>query len=57
MYDNLDELNDYDIIKRCLSGDKDIFSVLVSRYKNLVYSIILRMITKDRKSTRLNSSH
>ncbi len=53
MYDNLDELNDYDIIKRCLSGDKDIFSVLVSRYKNLVYSIILRMITNSEEANDL----
>lgn len=53
MYNNLDELNDYDIIKRCLSGDKDIFSVLVSRYKNLVYSIILRMITDSEEANDL----
>ena len=53
MYDNLDELNHYDIIKRCLSGDKDIFSVLVSRYKNLVYSIILRMITNSEEANDL----
>lgn len=53
MYDNLDELNDYDIIKKCLSGDKDVFSVLVSRYKNLVYSIILRMITDSEEANDL----
>jgi len=37
---------DYDLILECLRGDQECFSELVSRYKNLVYSIILRM-TKD----------
>ena len=38
---------DFEIIKACLDGDKNCFSEIVSRYKNLVYSIILRM-TADR---------
>jgi RNA polymerase sigma-70 factor (ECF subfamily) len=37
---------DMELIEACLEGDQDCFSELVSRYKNLVYSIILRM-TKD----------
>jgi len=36
-----------EIINACLSGDQDCFTELVNRYKNLVYSIILRQ-TRDR---------
>ena len=36
-------LSDYDLIQKCLNEDKEYFSELVSRYKNPVYSIILRM--------------
>ena len=36
-------LSDYDLIQKCLNEDKEYFSELVSRYKNLVYSVILRM--------------
>ena len=39
-----EKMTDYDIIKSCLEGDKDAFAVLVNRYKNLVYSIVLRMV-------------
>lgn len=41
MYNNCD---DYELIKKVLSGDNDAFSEIVNRYKNLVYSVILRMI-------------
>ncbi|MCL2708567.1 MAG: sigma-70 family RNA polymerase sigma factor [Defluviitaleaceae bacterium] len=37
---------DVELIESCVSGDQECFTELVSRYKNLVYSIILRM-TKD----------
>ena len=37
---------DTELIEACLSGDQESFSELVSRYKNLVYSVILRK-TKD----------
>jgi len=37
---------DMELIEACLSGDQECFTELVNRYKNLVYSIILRM-TKD----------
>ena len=37
---------DMELIEECLQGDQDCFTELVNRYKNLVYSIILRM-TKD----------
>ena len=37
---------DMELIEACLAGDQDCFTELVNRYKNLVYSIVLRM-TKD----------
>ena len=38
---------DMELIEVCLAGDQEGFTELVNRYKNLVYSIILRM-TKDK---------
>ena len=40
------EFTDLQLIEACLNGQQEAFAELVSRYKNLVYSIILRM-TKD----------
>jgi len=54
--DNLAELkkmSDYEIIQACLDGDRDCFSELVSRYKNLVYSIILRMVIDKEEANDL----
>ena len=39
-------MTDLELIEACLTGDQECFSELVTRYKNLVYSVILRM-TKD----------
>lgn len=39
-------MTDMALIDACLDGDQECFTELVTRYKNLVYSIILRM-TKD----------
>jgi len=36
-------MTDYELIRACLEVDKDYFSEIVERYKNLVYSITLRM--------------
>ena len=44
MHMDLKNLSDYDLIQKCLNEDKEYFSELISRYKNLVYSVILRMI-------------
>lgn len=38
-------MTDYEIVRACLDGDKECFSEIVARYKNLVYSVILRMIS------------
>ena len=35
-------MTDYELIQNCLTGDQECFTELVNRYKNLVYSIILR---------------
>jgi len=39
-------MTDLQLIEACLAGRQEAFAELISRYKNLVYSIILRM-TKD----------
>ncbi|NLP46365.1 MAG: sigma-70 family RNA polymerase sigma factor [Epulopiscium sp.] len=46
-------MEDYDIIQQCLSGDKNAFEELVNRYKNLVYSIILRMTNDTEEANDL----
>lgn len=38
------ETPDIVIIKRCLSGDKEVFSELVTRYKKLIYNVIYNII-------------
>jgi len=43
---SMTEMTDMQLIEACLAGNQDCFTELVTRYKNLVYSIILRM-TKD----------
>ncbi|MCL2620820.1 MAG: sigma-70 family RNA polymerase sigma factor [Defluviitaleaceae bacterium] len=39
------EKSDYDLTVMVANGDHDAFSELVNRYKNLVYSVVLRMIS------------
>ena len=39
-------ITDMELIESCLSGNQECFTELVNRYKNLVYSIILRQ-TRD----------
>ena len=39
-------MTDMQVIEACLAGQQEAFAELIARYKNLVYSIILRM-TKD----------
>jgi len=41
-----DTRTDMELIESCLTGDQECFTELINRYKNLVFSIILRM-TKD----------
>ena len=46
--------SDYEIIEACLDGKTNHFSELVSRYKNLVYSIILRMVADQEEANDLS---
>lgn len=46
-------LEDYDLIQCCIKGNQDAFAEIVSRYKNLVYSIILRMVNDHEEANDL----
>ena len=35
---------DYELVKQAASGDQSAFAELLNRYKNLVYSVVLRMV-------------
>ncbi len=39
------EVTDIELINRCLSGEQDAFSELVTRYKKLIYSVVYNMIS------------
>ena len=45
--------SDFDLINGCIGGDQRCFSELVSRYKNLVYSIIFRMVNNREEANDL----
>ncbi|MDR1642015.1 MAG: sigma-70 family RNA polymerase sigma factor [Clostridiales bacterium] len=45
--------SDYDLIKSCLQGNQNDFAEIVSRYKNLVYSVILRMVNDKEEANDL----
>ena len=53
MINDYKNLSDYEIIKLCINGDKEIFSELVNRYKNLVYSVVLRMVNNTEEANDL----
>jgi len=36
--------DEYDVIRQCLNGDTDKFSLLVERYKTMMYTIAYRML-------------
>ncbi len=48
-----ENLSDYDVIKKCINGDEEFFEILISRYKNLVYSIILKMVNDKEEANDL----
>lgn len=45
--------DDYELIQYCLKGNQEAFSELVVRYKNLVYSVILRMVNDHEEANDL----
>lgn len=47
------EKTDMQLIEACLAGDQDNFTELVERYKNLVYSIILRQTNNQDEASDL----
>lgn len=44
------EMTDFELIQKCLQEDNAYFEELVFRYKNLVYSIILRMVNDQEEA-------
>jgi RNA polymerase sigma-70 factor (ECF subfamily) len=38
------EVSDFELVKECLNGNKEVFSELVTRYKKLIYSVVYNMI-------------
>jgi RNA polymerase sigma-70 factor (ECF subfamily) len=50
---DLKSMSDYELIRECLNGDNYYFNELVTRYKNLVYSVILRMINDREEANDL----
>ena len=46
-------MDDYSVIQDCIGGNKNAFGELVSRYKNLVYSVILRMTNDSEEANDL----
>lgn len=49
----MQHMTDLDLINTCLAGDNSCFEELVARYKNLVYSVILRMINDTEEANDL----
>ena len=50
---NMSVYTDYELIQDCLAGNSDVFAELVKRYKNLVYSVILRMVNDREEANDL----
>ncbi len=50
---DIKSMTDFQLIKACINEDKNYFSELVTRYKNLVYSVILRMVNNSEEANDL----
>ena len=48
------KLNDQDCIRKILEGDVQTFSVLVDRYKNMVYTVALRMLKNNEEAEEVS---
>lgn len=46
-------MTDYDLVLACINGDKTAFNELLQRYKNLVYSVTLRMVNDKEEANDL----
>lgn len=45
--------DDYELVKNSINGDNSSFEELISRYKNLVYSVVLRMVSNGEEANDL----
>ena len=50
---NFDQMTDYELVLSCVDGNKDAFGELLQRYKNLVYSVALRMVNDKEEANDL----
>ncbi len=50
---NIKDLTDYDLVQKCLNGEKEYFSEIITRHKNLVYSVVLRMVNNQEDANDL----
>ncbi|MCX8131345.1 MAG: sigma-70 family RNA polymerase sigma factor [Clostridia bacterium] len=39
------ETSDLELVQKCLSGEQEVFSEIVTRYKKLIYSVVYNMIS------------
>ena len=53
MSKSIAEMTDYELIQACLTVDNSYFAEIVRRYKNLVFSVILRMINDREEANDL----
>lgn len=49
----MNDLTDYELIQKCLGGEKEYFSEILARHKNLVYSVVLKMINNKEDANDL----
>ena len=47
------QLEDYELIKQCIDGNNDAFEEIINRYKNLVFSVIWRMVNDTEETNDL----
>ena len=52
-YLGYEKYEDAEIIQACVAGEKDAFAELVVRYKNLIYSVVLRMVSDGEEANDL----
>ncbi len=45
--------DDYELVKQSIEGNQDAFTELINKYKNLVYSVVLRMVNDSEEANDL----
>ena len=51
---NVKEMTDFELVQKCLNGEKEYFSEIIARHKNLVYSVVLKMINNQEDANDLS---